>query len=106
MDEYDYYYHVSPIRSKWTEKTIEAAWDLVGNPLDPRKTRSQFHIASFASGFFLAEKLFMNFGSNPQTYYEASLYPICQTSMQKEFNSLQENETWELVPFPSKRKLV
>ena len=26
--------------------------------------------------------------------------------MQEEFNSLQENETWELVPFPPKRKLV
>ena len=34
------------------------------------------------------------------------LDPIWQTSMQEEFNSLQENETWELVPFPSKRKLV
>ena len=26
--------------------------------------------------------------------------------MQEYFNSLQDNETWELVPLPSKRKLV
>ena len=26
--------------------------------------------------------------------------------MQEEFNSLQENENWELVPLPPKRKLV
>ena len=26
--------------------------------------------------------------------------------MQEEFNSLQENETWELVSLPPKRKLV
>ena len=26
--------------------------------------------------------------------------------MQEEFNSLQDNGTWELIPLPSKRKLV
>ena len=26
--------------------------------------------------------------------------------MQEEFKSSQDNETWELVPFPSKQKLV
>ena len=33
----------SPIRPKWDEKTIQAVGDLVGDPLDSRKTRSQFH---------------------------------------------------------------
>ena len=26
--------------------------------------------------------------------------------MQEEFKSLEDNETWELLPFPSERKLV
>ena len=48
----------------------------------------------------------MIIGSNPNSYEEASHDPIWKTTMQEEFNSLQDNETWELVPFPSKRKLV
>ena len=43
---------------------------------------------------------------DPQSYQEASHDPRWQSSMQDEFNSLQENETWELVPLPPKRKLV
>ena len=45
-------------------------------------------------------------GYDPQTYEEASHEPIWKTTMQEEFNSFQDNETWELVPLPSKRKLV
>ena len=48
----------------------------------------------------------MMVGYDPQSYYESSIDPIWKTSMQEKFNSLQENETWELVPLPSKRKLV
>ena len=35
----------SSIRTKWAEKSIPAAGDLVGYPLDSRKTISQFHNA-------------------------------------------------------------
>ena len=38
-------YHDSPIWTKWVEKTIQAARDLVGDPLDSIKTRSQIHSA-------------------------------------------------------------
>ena len=38
-------YHESPIIPKWVEKTTQAAGDLVGDPIDSRKTRSEFHNA-------------------------------------------------------------
>ena len=42
--EYEYddinSYHDSPIVPKWANKTIQAASDLVGDPLESRKTRS------------------------------------------------------------------
>ena len=46
-NEYDdmHSYHDSPIRQKWVDKTIQAIGDLVGDPPDTRKTRSQFHNA-------------------------------------------------------------
>ena len=55
MDEYDVSKHDSPSRPKWAEKTIEATGGLAGSPLNPRKTRSQFHNAYFASEVSLAE---------------------------------------------------
>ena len=38
-------YHESPIIPKCDEKTIQAIGDLVGGPLDSRKTISQFNNA-------------------------------------------------------------
>ena len=95
MAEDDVSEHDSPTRPKWVEKTLEAAGNLASNPLDPRKSRSQFHTTSFASEVYLAEKFFMMVVSNPKSYKEASIDPIWQTSIQEKFNSLRENKTWE-----------
>ena len=86
-------YHDSPIQPKWAEKTIEAVGDLLGDPLDSRKTRSQFHNAYSTCELNLADTCFMMFGYYPKTYQEASLDPIWKISMQEEFKSLQDNET-------------
>ena len=56
---------------KRVDKTIEAIGDLDGEPLDPRKTRSQFHTTSFASEVYISEKCFMMVGSNTKSYQEA-----------------------------------
>ena len=80
--------------------------DLAGNPLDPRKTRSQFHGAYFSNELSLVEYFYIMVRYNPQSHQESSYDPIWKSSMQEEFNSRHENETWELVPLPPKRKLV
>jgi hypothetical protein len=44
--------------------------------------------------------------SYPQTYGEATRNPFWESSMREEYNSLLENQTWDMVPIPSWRKLV
>ena len=45
--EYEYNdmnaYHDSTTSKNWHDKTIQVVNDLAGDPLDTRKTRSQFH---------------------------------------------------------------
>ena len=48
----------------------------------------------------------MLIGSDTHTYQKACNDPRWKIAMEEEFHSLQENETWELVPLPPKRKLV
>ena len=43
--------------------------------------------------------------SDPQTYEYAAHDPIWKKSMKEEFNSLKNNNTWELVDLPLGRKL-
>ena len=60
-------YHDSPIMPNWAEKTIQAAGDLVGDPLDSRKIRSQFHNALTTCELNISERLFIMVGYDPQT---------------------------------------
>ena len=53
-----------------------------------------------------AEKCYLMLESDPQTYEDAVHDPIWKTAMKEEFNSLQKNNTWELVDLPLGRKLV
>ena len=46
MDEDDISSYYSPSRTKWAEKILQDAGELVGNPQEPRKTRSQTSNAS------------------------------------------------------------
>ena len=96
----------SPTRPKWAENTIHVAGELAGNPSDSRRTRFQFDSALCMKDPLFAEKCYMMVESYPQTYEYAAHEPIWKTSMKEEFNSLQKNNTWELVDLPPGRKLV
>ena len=80
---------------------MQAVRELAGNPQEPSRTRSQTSKASFASDSDIAENCYMMIISDPQY----CIYPIWKSSMEDELQSLQENNTWELVPLPPKRKL-
>ena len=58
----------SPTRPKWAAKNIHAAEELVGNPSDPRRTRSQFQKALSMKYPFFADKCYMMIESDPNTY--------------------------------------
>ena len=45
-------------------------------------------------------------GLDPQSFREAFHDPRWQESMDEEFDSLHDNQTWELVPLPPGRKLI
>jgi hypothetical protein len=55
---------------------------------------------------FPPRHIFLVQSSDPQSYGEAVGNPFWESSMQEEYNSLLENQTWDLVPLPSGRKLV
>ena len=87
-------------RPKWAAKTIHAAGELVGNPSDTRRTRSQFESALSIKDPCFDDKCFLMVESDPQTYQYASEEPIWKTTMKEEFHLLQKNDTWDLVILP------
>jgi hypothetical protein len=95
--------------SKWAHSTLQAAGNLVGDPLDLRRTRSQHvdpsHVFS-SSEPVMPMHCYMVQYFNPHTYSEAIGNPLWRETMQEENDSLLENQTWDLVPLPLGRKLV
>jgi hypothetical protein len=88
-----------PPLPRWVRSTREAIGDLVGDPSDQRQTCSQFQRASS----LLAQ---VSETHDPETFAEASGHPDWDTTMNEEYRSLMENDTWDLVPLPKGRKLV
>ena len=70
--EYEYYdmneYSDSPTCPKWADKTIQVVGDLVGDSLDTRKTRSQFHNALSTCDLNIPKRCFMMVGYYPHSY--------------------------------------
>ena len=42
---------------------------------------------------------------DPETFAEASSHSDWDTTMNEEYRSLMENDTWDLVPLPKEEKL-
>jgi hypothetical protein len=93
----------------WLEKTLQDEGELVGDPADTRRTRSQFFGAPQALA--ATEPLFpihfyMSLGSYPKSHSEATGNPLWEAAMDEEYSALMDNNTWDLVPLPKGRKLV
>ena len=43
---------------------------------------------------------YMMHASNPQTYVEATGHPEWEATMDEEYKSLSDNQTWDLVSLP------
>jgi hypothetical protein len=95
-------------RPKWAQTTLQDEIDLVGDPADTRRTRSNFEeplISLTATKPFPFKDIFLVQYSYPQSYGEDIGNPFWESTMQEDYNSLLENLTWDLVLLPSGRKI-
>lgn len=93
----------------WVEKTLQDFGELVGDPTDARRTRSQFVGAPQALATtepFIPIHFYMNFCSDPKSQSEAIGNPLWEAAMDEEYYDLMENNTRDLVPLLKGRKLV
>jgi hypothetical protein len=96
-------------RSKWTQTTLQDAGDLIGDPTDTRRTQSNLEeppVSLTTTEPFPYMNIFLVQSSYPQSYGEAARNPFWESAMQEEYKSPLENQSWDLVPLPSGRKLV
>ena len=70
-----------PTGPKWEAKTLHAAGELVGNPNDPQRTRSQFESGLCMKDPMFAEKCYLMVELDPHTYEYAVGDPIWQEAM-------------------------
>jgi hypothetical protein len=89
----------APPIPRWVRSTREEVGDLVDDPSDLHRTRSQFQRAYS----LLAQ---VSETRDPETFVEASGYLDWDTTMNEEYRSLMENDTWDVVPIPKGRKIV
>eukprot|EP00253_Pinus_taeda_P023113 PITA_23113 len=90
---------LAPQLPKWVCVTRDAAGALAGDPIDQRRTRSQFD-----RGSSLLAQASANYDLD--TFVEASDHPDWDVAMNEEYCSLLANDTWDIVPFPKGGKLV
>ena len=103
------YSDVSTHLPTWAKKTLSSVGTNIGNPASPRRTRSNFQRVDIYLSFhdsLMYETCYLMIGSNPNSYYHAQKYSRWKAAMDKEFNSLRKNATWELVSLTPRRKLV
>ena len=96
--------------TKWAKETLPSIGTNIGNPVDPRRTRSYFQregISIYFHDSSISGTCYMIIGFDPKSYYHAHKDPRWKAAMDEEFNSLRKkNATWELVSLPPRRKLV
>eukprot|EP00253_Pinus_taeda_P030813 PITA_30813 len=82
---------------------------LVGDTSNPQRTSSEFiepPLALTATEPMPSLHCHLVQSFDPQSYVEATRHPSWESAMEGEYNSLLKNQTWDLVPLPSGRKLV
>jgi hypothetical protein len=87
---------------------LQTTSNLAGNPLDSRRTRSQHDEPSHV--FSVSEPVmpmhcYMVQSTDPQNYNRVVGNPLWQAAMKKEYYSLLQNQTWNLVTHPPERNI-
>ena len=75
----------------WAKQTLSSAGDNIGNPDDPRRTRSDFQravIALSCNEYLMSDTCYLMISSDPKSYYHSWKDPKWKASMDEEMNSL------------------
>jgi hypothetical protein len=93
---------------KKAQTTLQEGFNLAGNPLDSRRTRSQHeepsHVFSSSEPAMLMH-CYMVQSIDPQNYNRVVGNPLWKAAMHNEYESLLQNQTWNLVSLPPKRNI-